>query len=145
MFESKKEDIFSIENIIKNINNNDSNNDNDYQNYFEYYELSKMKNIRAPIINYFYIKKNESDIKDEEKFKIEESSFQKVEKMINDNKLIKMNKTTKQILYDFINKDDKNKEILIKIFTQKNYNFLINDLNNNLNNEEKLNNMKNDI
>ena len=79
------------------------------------------------------------------KFKKEELSFEIIEKMINDNKIIKMNKNIKQILYNFINEDDKNKEILIKICGQKNYDFLINDLNNNLDNGENLNNMKNEI
>ena len=145
LFESKKEDILSIDNIIKNINNKNNINDNNYLNYFQYYELSKKKNLRSPIINYFYIKKNESIAKNEKIFRNEEIAFEKVEKMIIEHKLKKMNKNSKKILYNFINEDEKNKEIITKIIGKNHYDFLINDLNENLNKGEKLNNKKNEF
>jgi len=131
LFESKKEDIINIEKII---NNNED--DISCEIYLKDYELAKEMNLRAPIINYIYIEKNKS-AKTEEKFKIEVESWNKIEKMIKDHKIKKMNKNMKQILVNYFN-DKNNKELIMKIFNRNNYEYFINKT-------KSLNKMKNII
>ena len=145
LFDSKKEDILSIENIIKNIKNNSHNNDNDYHKYFQYYDLSKNHNLRIPIINYFYINKHGTSIRNETKYKSEVSAFAEIEENITKHKIKNLKRSIKQILYNFINEDEKNKDIIINIIGVNDYNFLINELNEGLNKGEKLINKINEI
>ena len=118
-FESKKEDIKKIENIIKN-------NENDFENYYlKDYELSKKMNLRAPIINYLYQERNKEINKTEEKLIKEIKCYNEMEKMIKDNKIKKINKTEKKILFNYF-KNENNKELLLKIFKQNDYELFIN-------------------
>ena len=117
LFESKQEGIIIIEEKIKN-------NDNDFDEYLNDYDLAIKMNLRAPIINYLYNKKNNGIIKTEVKFNQEIANYNEMEKMILDLKIKKMNKKNKLILLNFF-KDKNNKELLIKIFKQNAYEFFI--------------------
>ena len=119
LFESKREDIKIIEEKIKN-------NENDFDIYLKDYELAKKMNLRLPIINYLYKEKCNEINKTEEKFNKEVISYNEIEKMIVDNKTKKMNRISKKILLNFF-KDNNNKELLLKIFTQTAYELFINN------------------
>ena len=118
LFESKKQEIIDIE---KKINNNE----NDFGIYLQDYELAKKMNLRAPIINYLYAYTNKSMIKNEEKFKNELKMWERIEKMIVEHKIKKMNKNYKQILLNYINEEENNKNILMKILGQNHYEYFI--------------------
>ena len=142
-FKSKKEDIINIEEIIKNNNYNYDNN-NEFEKYLKDYELAIKMNLRAPIINYLYIKKNKSDIKDEEKFKNEVTSWENMEKMIMEHKSKKkMYKINKMLLFNYFN-EEKNKNIINKIFNKDDIDFFIKEVSESLNKGKKMKNIKED-
>ena len=144
LFKSKKEDIYYIEEIIKNNNYNNDNNGNDFEKYLKDYELAKKMNLRAPIINYLYKEKNKSEIKNEDKIKNEVTSWENIEKMLVEHKIKKMNKKSKQMLFNYIN-EEKNKDIVMKIFNKNDIEFFIKEVSENINNNKKLKNIKNII
>ena len=134
LFESKKQEIIAIE---KKINNNE----NDFGIYLQDYELAKKMNLRAPIINYLYAYTNKSMIKNEEKFKNELKMWERIEKMIVEHKITKkMNKNYKQILLNYINEEENNKKILMKILGQNHYEYFIKEGNKSLNKSKNVNN-----
>ena len=118
LFESKKQEIIAIE---KKINNNE----NDFGIYLQDYELAKKMNLRAPIINYLYVYTNKSMIKNEEKFRNEVEIWERIEKMIVEHKIKKMSKNYRQILLNYINEEENNKKIIMKIFGQNHYEYFI--------------------
>jgi len=122
LFESKKEDIINIE---KNINNYGEYN-KICEKYLKDYELAREMNIRAPIINFIYNKKNKLTIKIEEKIKNKVESWKRIERMIKGHKLEKMKRKTQQIILNYFNNEN-NKDIIMKIFDQKDYDFFINE------------------
>ena len=111
LFESKKEDIIYIQDIIQNKKSNIN-----YQKYLEEYEIAKKMNSRLFIIKFLLIKNDEN--KSENKIKEIVKNWEKLEEMINDNKCKKMRNDSKKILLSLFN-DEKNKENLLKIFTQE--------------------------
>ena len=119
LFESKKEEIEDIENIIINKKGN-------YKKYLKDYDISVKMNNRNEIIVFTY--------KDYiMKKPLKEKSMQKYtkfwgqkEKMILDKKLKKMRIDTKEKLMDFF--DINNEEKILKIFDIDSCNFLINTL-----------------
>ena len=70
LFESKKEEIKTIENIIKNNNGN-------YKDYLKDLEEAKKMNKKYEIINYLFESKNKDKEKTEENFK---KSWEQLEK-----------------------------------------------------------------
>ena len=126
LFESKKEDINYINEIIKS--NDNANNVNDFEKYLKDYKLAKKMNLRLPIINYLYSEKNILTIKNEEKFNKEVSTWEQIEKMILEHKIKKIAKNIKELLFKYFN-DNNNKEIILKIFNKNEYEFFIKEFN----------------
>ena len=111
MPESRKEEINSIEDIIKN-------NSDKYENYLKDYEIAKEMNLKTPLISLFGNLNNEEEINKTLK------SWEVAEKMIKDKKIKKMRGDNKKKLINFF-KSKNNKELLIKIFSEDNYKFFI--------------------
>ena len=112
MPQTKKNEIKSLEDIIKN-------NSDGYENYLNDYETAKEMNLKTPLISLFGIlNDNEDEIK-----KVLDS-WQKIEKMIKDKKIKKMRGDNKKKLINFF-KIKSNKELLIKIFGEECYDFFI--------------------
>ena len=142
-FESKIDDIKTIENALKK---------REYEmGYLEKYakdldEIKKM-NIIYPIINLLYNSRYEGKIKIEEEFNKISSGWKDIEEMITRKKIRKMRKDDKIILIKYFN-DEKNKDLLLKIFSQDSYEFFKkeskeNPIKNNLEIREILNYYKN--
>ena len=112
LFESKKEDINKINQILNN------NNIIKYDNYLAYYEIAKKLNDRLPIINYLY--KNNGINMNEKKLSECVTDWGVIEKFIEKKsyKKLKINIRKKLINY-FNNKDNKN--ILFNIFKEDVY------------------------
>ena len=126
LFESKKEDIYLIENIIKYKKGF-------YKKYLKDYEISVKMNIRFSIIK-FLLDKNKNDeqsIEEEEINKFSET-WDNYENMIKNKKIDEINQNDKTILIEYFN-DKNNIDILNNIFKNKEYELLIN-----LNNEKNI-------
>ena len=126
LFESKKEDINLIENIIKYKKGF-------YKKYLKDYEISVKMNIRFSIIK-FLLDKNKNDeqsIEEEEINKFSET-WDNYENMIKNKKINEINQNDKTILIEYFN-DKNNIDILNNIFKNKEYELLIN-----LNNEKNI-------
>ena len=125
-FESKKEDISSIENAI-----NDQG-DLDYKKYESDFEKAKKINDRMALINYLY------KIKDKNKTELEIQQiiekYNSLEKFISERdsmKDINIDNETKSQLLDYFNNKN-NEEFLIKIFGKENYEFALKYFNENM-------------
>ena len=136
-FETKKENIKIIEEIIKN------NENVDIQKYIQDYEIAKKLNLRKPIINYLYKEDNNNEKKTEKQINDDVNRWNEIEKMILDNKLKKLGKLNKIKLLNYF-KDKNNKEYLLKIFKLKDYEFFIKYVEQE-NNEQKKQKSKNHI
>ena len=134
LFESKKEDINYINEIIKS--NDNVNNANDFEKYLIDYKLAKKMNLRLPIINYLYSEKNKLTIKDEEKFN----------KEVLEHKIKGISKNIKELLFKYFN-DNNNKEIIMKmkIFNINEYEIFIKESNKSLNEGKNLNDKNKNI
>ena len=118
-FESKKNEIKIIEEIL----NNNCNNDNNYEQYLKDLEIAKKMNKRIIIIkNLYNFKKGENS---ENQLNIYVSQFMNIEKMINEKKVKKIKKEIKINLIKFFNNEN-NKELLLEIFSKDIYDFFIN-------------------
>ena len=115
IFESKKDEIKNIEDIIKN-------NNGDYNKYLCDIEIAKNMNIRYEIIKYLIEKKNVE--KTEENIKIYIDSWKNIEQQIKDKKFKKMKKDFKTKMCEYFS-DENNKELLIKIFNKDIYDYFI--------------------
>ena len=141
LFESKKEYIDIIENIIKN-------GKGDYNKYLEEYEIAKEMNNKYPIIIYLNKSKINKNILKEKEIKEFCEYFKKIEKMLKEKKIHKkMRKSDKQKIIEYFH-DENNKEKLIEIYGEDIYNFIINlnqnekKENKNKVEEEKMNNVQ---
>ena len=123
-FETKKEDINIIENIIKN-------NKKDYKNYLSEYDIAKKMNIRMTIIKYIIGAQEPDDLKNESQIKKYLEYWNTLEEIILNKKIGKMRKDGKKILMNFFNKDKNNKNLLLKIFDKEQLDYFINKINNN--------------
>ena len=134
LFESKKEDINYINEIIKS--NDNVNNANDFEKYLIDYKLAKKMNLRLPIINYLYSEKNKLTIKNEEKFN----------KEVLEHKIKGISKNIKELLFKYFN-DNNNKEIIMKmkIFNINEYEIFIKESNKTLNEGKNLNDKNKNI
>ena len=123
-FESKKEDINSIENAINDLG------DIDFKKYEPDFEKAKMINERMPLINYLYKIKDENNKTESEMQQIIEK-YNSLEKFISEKNLMKdinIENETKSQLLDYFN-DKNNKDILIKIFGKEKYQFFLQHFN----------------
>ena len=134
LFESKKEDINYINEIIKS--NDNVNNANDFEKYLIDYKLAKKMNLRLPIINYLYSEKNKLTIKNEEKFN----------KEVLEHKIKGISKNIKELLFKYFN-DNNNKEIIMKmkIFNINEYEIFIKESNKSLKEGKNLNDKNKNI
>ena len=131
LFESKKEDIIIIEKAIKKKNV-------DYEKFLNDLDISKAMNEKYPIIEYLSNAIDNKNIKErtEEEIKLILDTFEKFEKIIREKSKEKIQPDLEKIensLFIFF-KDEKNKDILLKLFTEEEINnFLdretINELN----------------
>ena len=121
LFESKKEEIIEIEEIIKN-------GEIFRKNILAQLEISKNINQRTPIINYILDFKNKSKIKTEMEFKEELNNWAILELMIKNKKLKLMKKDYKLSLNKYFN-DQKNKELIQNIFSKDEIEYFINTTN----------------
>ena len=113
--ETKKDDIISIEEMLKN-------NSDKYGKYLKDYEIAKEMNLKTQLINLF-INLNDNSVSEEEINKVVES-WKASEKIIKDKKIKKMRGDYKKKLIHFF-KNKNNKEILVKIFNEDIYDFFI--------------------
>ena len=115
LFESKKEQIKQIEEIINKNSGND-------EQYIKDYDMAVSMNNKYEFFNFWLNKKNirrtENDIAKSL------TSFDDVVKCIKDQKLNRLNKTIKNSIYEYF-KDKNNKESLLKIFNQDSYEYFI--------------------
>lgn len=112
MPQTKKEEIKSLEDIIKN-------NSDKYEIYLNDYETAKEMNLKTPLISLLgNLNDNEEDIKKAL------STWEATVKMIKDKKIKKMRGDNKKKLINFF-KNKSNKELLIKIFNEEYYDFFI--------------------
>ena len=130
LFESKKEDIDKIQDIIEN-------NKKGYENYLKDYNKAKEMNLRLPIIKYLISSKELPNIEDETRIKQNAEKWALWEKMIKDKNLKKIRKGAKIVLENYF-KDDNNKNILFQIFTQDEFDNFIKEIE-----EQKKNGNKN--
>ena len=116
-FTSKKDDIIKIEKIIENgdLGKND-------EQYLIDYDNAKIMNNRFKIIEYIFAESNKGNEKTEYNFNNCVNNWKSFEKQIKDKKFKKMPRNNKLILCNYFN-DENNKEILLKIFTQREYEF----------------------
>ena len=122
LFESKKDEITLIEDII---NSNQKIDDN----LLEDYEIAENVHKKIPIIKYLY----ENDNKSKKKKKKTEKGMKEVinnwnnlEKLIRDQKTLKIKADKRKLIYNFIIKDEENKNIFLQIFDEKIYEYFIN-------------------
>ena len=115
--ETKKDDIISIEEIIKN-------NSDEYEKYLIDYEIAKEMNLKTPLINLFInLNDNDNKVSEKEINKVVES-WKVTEKIIKDKKIKKMRADYKKKLINFF-KNKNNKDNLIKIFNADIYDYFI--------------------
>ena len=112
LFDSKKEEIENIENIIKNNNGN-------YNDYLNDLEEAKKMNQKYEIINKIFELKNKDNKKTEKNFK---KNWEQLERQIKEQKLSKMRNDDRAILYDYF---EKNKELGLSIFGQDSYEYFM--------------------
>ena len=138
-FETKKEDIKIIEGI--NIKNNNDN----LEKYMLDYDIAKRLNIRKPIINYLYKTKN-NEKKSEKQINNDVISLNELEKMISEHEFINIKKANQINLFKFF-KDSNNKDYLLKIFDEKDYEcfikFMEQNINENVEQKQLINGNKN--
>ena len=118
LFDSKKENINKIEDIIKNKNSNKK----EYEEYLQDFNKAEKIIKRAPVIKYMIECKNKE--KNEQYLNEYIKEWDNIETLINRNELESIGEEDKLILIKYFN-DEKNKEILIKIFNKDIYNELI--------------------
>ena len=116
LFESKKEDIDIIEDVIKN-------NKKEYFQYLDYYDTAIKMNIRKDIINYLFDLNNNNDESEIEK---SVDKWNTIEFLINEKRIEEIDKNTKELLINYFKDQNKQKELnnifnqdIIKYFNNK--------------------------
>ena len=117
-FESKKDDIREIEEIIQNNKQINEKFLNDYE------QAEKMSNV-IPVIKFIFEEKNKLEGRTEKEMKKAVELWEKLEKMIREMKVKIMKKNEKLMIFKYF-KEENNKNILINIFGPNIYdNFFI--------------------
>ena len=128
LFESKKEAIILIEKAIKGEEIN-------YKDYLNDLEISKTRNDEFPIIDYLYgvfEAKTKDKIRKESKINEQVKKFDAFKKLIKTRKgLKKLPKPTKSAMIAYF-KNEENKSIILKIFTQDDFDWFLNETKENL-------------
>lgn len=112
-FESKKDDIIKLENIIKNKRGY-------YKRYIDDYNAEKM-NLKLSIIKLLFNSKNKIIYNEKKR----NEKIETIEKLINEKNIEKIREEDLQLLIKYF-RDNKNKESLINVFNEKIYNYFIN-------------------
>ena len=110
-FESKREEIQSIENIISNKFNNESK----YKYYLKDYDEAREIVDRLPLINQLYYFKINETLKTETKYQLIIEEWKNIEKAISDEKYENIEVEDKKIISNFF-VNNNNKNVLLKIF-----------------------------
>ena len=119
-YEAKKNDIKLIEEFLNSFND-----EFDYEKYLRDFERIKRIKDREPVMNYLFGKQND-DMNDNLEI------FGKIERIIKDKKVKKMRKDVKLKLDKyFLSKD--NKDTLLKIFTDEDYEYYTKNIDGNKN------------
>ena len=118
-FETKKDEIKNIEDIINN-------NKKGYEKYLPEYDEAKKMNIRLPIIKYIIKSKYSKEIKNESQIKQIRELWDSIEILIKNKKIKKMFRSANKTFMDYIN-DKNNINILLKIFSQNQLDYFIGD------------------
>jgi len=123
LFESKKEEITIITNILDN-------NFGKYKIYLNVYDEAKRMNDRYNIIQYLFEniknKENKEKIRTEEQLMNAVDIWNNIENFIKNNKFDKIESNFADILLKFINENSKNKEFMQNIFSEDIINNFIN-------------------
>ena len=136
LFKSKKEDIETLEDIIKNKKG-------ESLKYLGEYDNAKNKNDRFPIIKFLFYEKKNKKIESEEDLKKNINTWFQIEKSINGKNYKKIKKSNKEYLSEYFN-DKNNRKILLNIFNEDIIDYFIkqnikkenkNNNNNNINND----------
>ena len=133
LFDSKKDDIILIENAIRkgeNLENIDM--------YLNDLEIAQKMNLRYDIINYLYEKISKNVEKTEKNFEKSIKKWSELEKQISDQKISKMRKDDKKLLYDYFKEK---KEYILSIFNENMYEHFMKDCNNKMKKEDKKENI----
>ena len=133
-FESKQNDINSIQEIINNRNGN-------YEKYINIIDLKEAQelNNEFDIINYLHKNDDKSTEQDLGEYI---SNWKIIKKLIKDKKISKLRGDKKQLLLNYANEND-NKKKLIEIFGQDTYDYFTS--NHNIKNKIKYNDNNNDM
>ena len=117
-FETKKENIDLLENIINNRND-----DGNYKKFLNDYELAKKMNLVLPIIKYLLKEnyKKETEIT-ESLLKKVVMEWEIISKIIADKKIKKMKRSLRQLLFKYFD-CSRTKMLFLKIFTKDVYDF----------------------
>ena len=118
-FESKKDEIKKIEEIIQNKNG---------FYYLEDYNIAEEMNKKIPIINYLFDSKNTNNIKTEIEFNKTVNNYKEIELMIKNKKIEEISKKDKEILNKYFNNYN-NKELLFNVFSEEEIEYFINETN----------------
>jgi hypothetical protein len=117
-FESKINEINSIEIIIKN-----NTNDKTCYKYLKDYEKAQIMNKKFPVINFIFLQNNYNKEKTENKLNDYVIVWEDIEKKIKENKFNEIDDKNKQILFNYLDNEN-NKEIFINILGEKNFKLL---------------------
>lgn len=112
LFESKKDDIILIEDIIKN-------NKNVEKDLLKDYDRAKLMKVKLPVIKYIY--DNNNKIKKEKKEKEMKKAvdmWEKLEKPIRDKKIAKIKANERKMIFKYF-KDGDNKNVFLQIFHEQ--------------------------
>ena len=122
LFETKKDAIILLEKAIKG-------QDINYKKYLSDLDISKIRNDEFPIIDYLFnefVSKDKEKIKNETKIDEQVKKFETFKKFIKERKdLKKLPKPTKKAMTTYFKKEE-NKKILLKIFTQDEFDWFLN-------------------
>ena len=123
-FESKKEDIASINQEIIDLKGNIN-----YDKYLADYDTAKEMNERYDIIKFIADSKNkDNELITEKKINEIKESWKVFEKIIRDKKTNKLKRDDKIIIFKYFSDKDK-KEKILKIFNNECYQFILENLN----------------
>ena len=112
LFESKKDDIKKLEDIIKN-------NKNFEKDLLKDYDKAKLMKIKLPVIKYIYESENKSKNEKKEKdMKKAVDKWEKLEKPIKDRKIAKIKANERKMIFKYF-KDGNNKDIFLQIFHEQ--------------------------
>ena len=117
LFETKKDKITLIENMINTNQKIDDNLSKDY-------EIAENMHKKIPIIKYLYENDNKAKKKKKKTEKVMNEiveSWNNMEKLIREQKIMRIKADKRKLIYNYIKIDEENKNIFMKIFGEEIY------------------------